>query len=460
MPHPTRSGPPIPPDTMGCALCRRTVQRLATGEGRHTYTHAARPDHPPVAVPLHQILAPHLVCDHCNAPGPIWSYQAAPLQAITIGDHATSVQELGERFATCAPCAHHIESGNRRGLLQRMLAGFTRDAGEPADTLVLDTLTALRDAFWNTRRPGRDRLPAATPTAPPAIRATAVPKVRDRLATWWRDHTAPAGSAAAPPRHALADSLDRAVMLWIDPTFTDLARHAATSLPDLWIDPDQIPADDGLIIWAADPHLTPGIPDPVTAVAWTRVPHGWWITRYTATGASLTEPALQAVREQIGWLYPHGPGILLPAVPTPTTGEEPDPTLALVVATWALAGQPLAAVTTEPADRAIRRAYARTGRADPQIRIVRLRARSNAPDGHDRPHPTTRVYDHQWWVSPFWRQQPYGKNRALRRPVYIDGHFAGPDDKPVRIKPTVQVLGSTRPTTRPTHTAARPEPTP
>jgi hypothetical protein len=449
----------------GCALCRRTLNYSSDDGYRHAL---GAPQHPPIPVPLDQIGDPQLVCDHCGAADPRYLYTAAPLRAIVVGTCENHLQHLGEEYATCVPCAECIEAGDRPGLLRRALLGFHQQAGEPADALTREALGSLQHAFWDTLVRGRRPLARGLHRPAPPIRATILPKVRDRLAAWWRSddpqqcgdiatdglwrlpgHLATGGGDTIQPvppgralaarfTHRLAESLERARLLWVDATFAGLARSAAAGLPALPVDP-ALAGEDGLIVWA----VAAGERVPAAA-SWTRIPGGWWVVFYTATGDGLHETALHTLRTRLGWLYPTGIGIPLAADGTPPDAQRGY--AALLVATWILAGQPLATSSTEPADPAIRRAYARNSRPSPEVRIVRLRPRSGGTVIAGAPG---RHYTHQWWVTGFWRQQPYGPHQSLRRPVYITGHPAGPPDKPLRIRPTVQVLGSTRTTASP-----------
>ena len=44
---------------------------------------------------------------------------------------------------------------------------------------------------------------------------------------------------------------------------------------------------------------------------------------------------------------------------------------------------------------------------------------------------TGREYSKQWWVSGHWRQQACGPKWSERKPVFIEPHIAGPEDKPL-----------------------------
>lgn len=135
---------------------------------------------------------------------------------------------------------------------------------------------------------------------------------------------------------------------------------------------------------------------------------------------------------------------------------------ATLITTWLLSQQTLAATTTAPLEKGTRRAYARAQQPLPEVRLVRLRGRADTtsrPATDPGPESTAadasdsagdrepgREYSHRWWVVEHFRDQPVGPGRRRRKRTYVVGHFAGPKDKPIRLRPSVNVLGSTRPT--------------
>lgn len=76
------------------------------------------------------------------------------------------------------------------------------------------------------------------------------------------------------------------------------------------------------------------------------------------------------------------------------------------------------------------------------VRVVDVHSpkRSTEPSGEGRQVDWT----HRWTVGletgGFWRQQAYGPNHSLRRPMLIAPYIKGPADKPLKIKDTVHVL--------------------
>ena len=78
---------------------------------------------------------------------------------------------------------------------------------------------------------------------------------------------------------------------------------------------------------------------------------------------------------------------------------------------------------------------------DPTVRYIDLRRARTEPSDHtdDEPRTSTREYRHRWIVRGHWRNQWY-PSRNDHRPIWIDPHFAGPEDKPLLGGERVNVL--------------------
>jgi hypothetical protein len=130
-------------------------------------------------------------------------------------------------------------------------------------------------------------------------------------------------------------------------------------------------------------------------------------------------------------------GIISRRVMNDYQGFNPKP---ILTALWSLVGQPIISEVKErpitPDARKARKKLASAG----NVRVLGLRQRiqSAGPDGLARTYGRgSREYTHQWIVRGFWRNQPYGPERALRRRVWIDSYVKGPADKPLVIEPKV-----------------------
>lgn len=126
------------------------------------------------------------------------------------------------------------------------------------------------------------------------------------------------------------------------------------------------------------------------------------------------------------------------------TSMDADTKIALertVLATWLLMGQTLARSERLIAPRPARRRIARDDpNLDPTVRYIDLRRARTEPSEHpDEQHTTTREYRHRWIVRGHWRNQYY-PSRNDHRPIWIDPHLAGPEDKPLLGGERVNVL--------------------
>lgn len=106
---------------------------------------------------------------------------------------------------------------------------------------------------------------------------------------------------------------------------------------------------------------------------------------------------------------------------------------------WLLASQArVGEQTAVAADRATRRRSQRAG-YPADVRLIDVR-RKAAPATHDDGESHHVEWSHRWLVNPHWRQQAYGPGRSLRKPVFILPHVKGPADKPLVVKPAVNVV--------------------
>lgn len=281
------------------------------------------------------------MCDFCGAEDAVWLYRSDPMDLVVAGPTIAYHDQMGTAWQACAECAASIEADDLQGLANRTMrrapAALRTDTAVAAQAFV-----QLQTAFLRARQPGR------TPLIPLGqqwrMRPELLPKVRDRLAAVWthhltgrmadvladgRDLTLPARLVESDPpgpaggitgtvdldvltrfAASTADALYGAALYWIDDTFTDLAVHAADRLPDLAIEPDQIPAGSGLAVWAHPIARSDrdGPPLPVVAAHWQRLDGGVWVSFYTPVGLGRSGAQLQHMREELGWLIPFSPG--------------------------------------------------------------------------------------------------------------------------------------------------------
>ena len=488
----------------GCTTCGVPLTVITTPAGGRAFLHSrnGNDDHEPNPVPLAQLAHVEMTCDFCSAPRPVASFTFAKLEiAMTTAADLSgmAMHNLGGSWAACEGCARLVEQRDPEGLTARAVKrARRRGLSDDAQSFFRPLHQALFAATPSTpaRQPlpyranNRSRPPA--PDAAPApevrsLRPQMLPKVRDRLVRFWRTsggsyllrlldsgetykipgHLLPGApvdtSAAIVDAHnpealrqytaLMANHAENGRVFWIDPDFTALAAHAARDLPDVRIEQVEMPASDGLLVWhtpiyqPVEPHT--GLTVPIVAAQWGPIPGGVWITFYTPAetllqGQQPTELELQGLRERVGWLAPVSSGAGLRfGQPYAPSSEQTRVMLCSLIATWILSTQPDAEVTEEPADKATRKAYKRANRPAPTVRLVRLRRKQQArQDSFDS--TTTRVYTRRWWVAGFFRQQPYGPGRALRRRTYVRPHIKGPADAPLILTDQVHVLGDAR----------------
>lgn len=101
-------------------------------------------------------------------------------------------------------------------------------------------------------------------------------------------------------------------------------------------------------------------------------------------------------------------------------------------AMWTLIQQPLAAVGEMTPDRAQRRRLRKDNQPPGPVVVVTLRRRS-APttDQHDDGEQVE--WSHRWMVRGHWRNH-WHPRLGLHRPMWINDHIKGPDDKPLVLK--------------------------
>ncbi|MEH1124796.1 hypothetical protein [Micromonospora sp. CPCC 206061] len=490
------------PGAHACRICR-AVLNLASVDGHRRFIHPRPPadGHTPDPVPLEEMPDAAFVCDFCSSSNPVWSYEFEPPAIIVVDprDEEPMLQrELGRHWSTCTPCARLIEARDAAGLTRRALRRvgdlYSSPVVEQAAPYWAELHRLLIASGPRHRRPLRPSpTPPATGQTGPAhrLRPTHFPKIRDGLARYWRQHStddvvaAMRRGTAIIPAHLVPGAPDdraavaiawpytapvadyaslmgahteHAALYWIDSDFSALARHAAATLPEVQVSEHEVPATEGLLIWseAVCTVRLPGVPHdvPIVAVQWGRIPGGTWVTFHTTPEAMrATEPSgpeLQQIRERIGWLAPVMTGNAfrwdIPHVADDDTAQTLSATL---IATWLLIAQPYAEQSHIEPDKAIRKAYARKSRPMPPVRLVRLRPRK--PQRAKPNAEKTRDYSqHRWYVPGFWRErQPHGPGRKLRKRVYVQGHWKGPEDAPLLMTPKVNILGSARPPKRP-----------
>jgi hypothetical protein len=428
------------PDTAGqfaCRTCGTPLNRyvnITTNEVRFTHPISAgqRPDHQPDPVPAGQVDARY-VCDFCSDEKIVYTYRVRPIEVVALGANEGLVHQYGSDWAACIECAQLVDARDVDGLHARVLR-----CGPPLPRQATAGIRTMQQTVLASILPGRTLATIGRWPATP-LPAPTLPKVRDRLAQLIRgDDDLPPHLNHPDTRRRIAAGLDAAQLYWIDAEFTDLARHAARSLPATTVSATTAPTPHGLLAWAQP--VGPG--DDLTAASWTCGPDGIHVVCYRSIGTGLHTTALQRLREQVGWL-----------IPAHTTHLQPDQAVnadspaSTVIAAWLLIGQKLAETAPIPVEKTIRKAYQRGGRPAPEVRLVRIRgsaAAATTRTAHPSGNRASRDREHRWWVRGHWRNQPYGPGRTQRRLIYIDPHIRGPEGKPIKPSTTVHILGGDR----------------
>jgi hypothetical protein len=374
-----------------------------------------------------------------------------------------------------------------------------------------------------------------------AVTARDVPEIRARMTDWARDPTldgadnwfrfflGPSPDGATESRvfdrvddvgatiaGTLAVQLPAAELFYVSADMTDLARHAADTLTDYRLHPEDLPAQIGVMVYEHPPveGTAAARHNAVSIVTWGPGRGGLWVHTWattspsqqgivrigrtlaqlprdevlerarTAAARNLPEPTpenkpsdsdetadqvadhvlatflpnLERAPVPPSFVPPHGyewcaltpmeftemegwPG----GVSEAESSRDTEARIALqrtILATWLLMGQTLVRSEQMTAPRAARRRIERLDPVlDPTVRYIDLRrARTEPSDRTDDDFGKgTREYRHRWIVRGHWRNQYY-PSRNDHRPIWIDPHFAGPEDKPLLGGERVNVL--------------------
>lgn len=301
-----------------------------------------------------------------------------------------------------------------------------------------------------------------------------LPQVRERSEKRLRDpasqmrHLRPGADAwftGAANQAALAE------LYWVSPDMAALATHAAASLTEATWDRTSRPSAYGLMVFdggvggpqqiggmfKVEPRtlVTPfgtaeqvslDVRAPTEAVSWGPSPEGVQIT-----GWLRWESVVRGVEASgaVGAAALNNPPPLLPvfSINLPAGGEpvraddvdEAHRTIAMTLAAaWLLMEQPVLA-ERQAVERSSRSGGGRKRHADTAVTLVDLRRIYRPSEQAEAGAEPGRQFRNRWVVSGHWRDQPYGRERALRRRQWIPSYVKGPDGAPLLVTEKVNV---------------------
>lgn len=200
-----------------------------------------------------------------------------------------------------------------------------------------------------------------------------------------------------------------APLWWASPEMVSLAQHAASTLPaDVRLGDVACPTSAGLLIFG-DTH------DGVEGFVWEIMERGLLV--FPLVSQDLTRWTAVVWRDG------------------PPLAEVSAPSVWLLAAVFLLLEQRIAVEHHEPVSRAVRRRAEKAGVAS-EVRVLTWRRPAGDADENGS---GLADWSCRWWVSGHWRQQPCGPQRRERRLTYVAPYIKGPEDKPLDVRPTVNV---------------------
>lgn len=293
-----------------------------------------------------------------------------------------------------------------------------------------------------------------TPHDLPFIAEKATAGYRD-LAHFWEQQDYPDAEAIADGNTDSASMLDGASLTWLDSDMCDMLAGMWKQVPD-WTPAACVPGSQGLMAFDSPIFTAPyetihdgsAHPVPVRAIGW-RVDGA--ALRLTAWSWSIDVPAhvrspLRSgldLEELLGITLPmeaviDGAQVIERAVFTPEDKAFDDSALmmqSIAGAAWLVMSQPRIIEDSQLVAQ-VRKHTSEGRRVKTPVRVT---IRSLVTTTRGKSTPTGRKATSRWWVRGHWRQQPWGKGRALRKPIFIAPHTAGNPDAPIDGTPTVQV---------------------
>lgn len=281
---------------------------------------------------------------------------------------------------------------------------------------------------------------------------TQLPEMHQRMLSTARDaHLA--SDEVRSIRATMAVHLDHAELFWVSRDMGRVMLDASGDLPD-WTPAAVIPARSGIMCfaepmppteiggvppqaWLPGPDGEPEPPSaPLSGIAWAKSgPHVQIYELMRTEDLVRAAPNIALPPNLPLWassvLHP------LPALqPVEPADGAAAAFLAMIGSAWILMQQPTVADQrpVRPGSKAARRRSSH----DHGVTLIDLRRLQHRPADSDQP-ASSRQYQHRWLVRGHWRQQAYGPEQSLRKPVWVPSYIKGPADAPLKERPHVHV---------------------
>lgn len=270
------------------------------------------------------------------------------------------------------------------------------------------------------------------------------------------------------------ERLERAELYFVTAEMTQLAIHAAMSLPNFRLCPEDLSSDYGFVVWEEPITVTPEreslteAGDPFVAVVWGRYrDNEVWVSCFSdamAAGHHIQrryghdERLMARYRKLYGrcrlvWgsedrisFEPGGGNWPMEHYDEPGASRRREELMdraqmeRVLVATWLLMSQEFAAETQAHAERAARRRLQRLNVTPQPVRLITLRRpRRPRAQVENQEESAARVYRHSWIVRGHWCNQWYPSRRD-HKPLWIAPHVAGPEAAPLIGAERVNIL--------------------
>lgn len=251
-----------------------------------------------------------------------------------------------------------------------------------------------------------------------------------------------------------AGNIKNSPLWWISDEMTDLISFAAPDFPSHRLQADDFDDLCGIVLFS-HPIKSKRVLDDVessfcvSGMSWTPSEIVDQSTGKKALGLSITTWSRIAddhvfSRRGMSWYPISATYWLLGKTPNELYGDPTESNWALedcsrLMTMRMLATQTGIAETTERRlTRHERKRSERSGATISPIKIVNVRGLRSA-GGHGEAEGNVE-WSHRWMVGGHWRNQPFGPERAQRRPVWVAPYVKGPADKPLVVKETIKVL--------------------